>query len=312
MSDTPGRLIRITETRVWAVVMVVAAVVALVLVCQPFRYRFRFVRSQGLTGPNGYAGFDYPAAELALAVGLGVLLVGTIIVAAQAFGLFAPITAQLGRIRLAGALVTSLAVPLMLVWVIVVATDRHEFSINVCVALVLAVTAAGLAWRVRDVDARDEAPNTSAPAATTTNILTYAVGGAGVLVLALSPLPYYRAVGGAGSWETWASAWGSLRSTVGVLALVVGTVVVAVAASRPATANMRGLQVAGAVTSTVGLGFFVASWFTSWWPSRYTTETRHVGFYLLVLLAAAAAALSWYLSARSRTSASTAAALAEV
>ncbi|MDR3068883.1 MAG: hypothetical protein LBU50_05205 [Cellulomonas sp.] len=136
-----------------------------------------------------------------------------------------------------------------------------------------------------------------------------AVGGLGLLVLLVfSFLPYYRVAVDStwGDYSESSNAWDSWASVLGIVLLVLGALVVAAASSGLLNSlgrNLALVRLGGAAVTSLALVFFVVSAF--YW-SDYSKhigssgddwgikQTRHVGFYFILLLAIAAAGLSWY------------------
>jgi hypothetical protein len=133
------------------------------------------------------------------------------------------------------------------------------------------------------------------------------VGGLGLLVPMFSAMPYYRFSTSSawGSYSGTKNAWDSWPSVLGMLLLLVGSLAVAAAASGLLNSlgkNVSLVRLGGAGVNSLALLLLVVSAF--YWSdySRYIgysndlgiKQTRHVGFFFILLFALAAVALSWY------------------
>ena len=148
------------------------------------------------------------------------------------------------------------------------------------------------------------------------NIMGLVVGGLGLLVLLVfSFMPYYRAkvsVTGYGSSAGNSNAWDSWVSILGIILLVLGSLAVAAAASGLLNSlgkNLALIRLVGAGVASLAVLLFLVSMF--YWPNYsdaksaygyygfgnsgvHVSQSRHIGFFFILLLALAAAGLSWY------------------
>ncbi len=142
------------------------------------------------------------------------------------------------------------------------------------------------------------------------NIMGLVAGGLSLIViLVFSFFPYYRVKAGSRGYSASenTNAWDSWVSVLGIVLLLLGALAVAAASSGLLNSLGRNLPVvrlAGAAVTSLALLLFLLSWF--YWPDfsdaksaadgwgLSISQTRHVGFYLILLFALAIVGLSWY------------------